>query len=71
MVATATQLCFNGNLGGPSRTARSPPVQDSARTDSTMHKKWRIFSHDAAKVALIERSAGVPPIVAQLLIQRA
>lgn len=35
-----------------------------------MHKKWRIFSHDSAKVALIERSAGVPPIVAQLLIQR-
>lgn len=31
---------------------------------------WRIFQHDAERIARMERSAGVPPIVAQLLVAR-
>lgn len=35
-----------------------------------MRKRWRIFQHDADRIARFERSAGVPPIVAQLLLAR-
>ncbi len=35
-----------------------------------MRKHWRIFHHDVDRIARMERSAGVPPIVAQLLIAR-
>src|SRR5436190_9671112 len=35
-----------------------------------MRKRWRIEPHDADRIALLERSAGVPPIVAQLLLCR-
>lgn len=31
---------------------------------------WRIFQHDSDRIARLERSAGVPPIVAQLLVAR-
>jgi single-stranded-DNA-specific exonuclease len=34
------------------------------------NKRWRIQPHDADRVARLERSAGVPPIVAQLLLAR-
>lgn len=35
-----------------------------------MRKRWRIEPHDADRIAQLERSAGVPPIVAQLLLCR-
>ena len=35
-----------------------------------MAKHWRIFGHDMSRIARLERSAGVPPIVAQLLLRR-
>ena len=35
-----------------------------------MRKRWRIEPHDADRIARLERSAGVPPIVAQLLLCR-
>ena len=35
-----------------------------------MGKRWRIHPHDADKIAFLERSAGVSPVVAQLLICR-
>jgi len=35
-----------------------------------MAKQWRLFPHDATRVAHLERQAGVPPIVAQLLLTR-
>ncbi|EAQ78089.1 single-stranded-DNA-specific exonuclease RecJ [Blastopirellula marina] len=35
-----------------------------------MEKRWRIFPHDAARIRQLEQSAGVPPVVAQLLISR-
>jgi single-stranded-DNA-specific exonuclease len=41
---------------------------------STLHgrsnKRWRICPHDAARVGRLEQLAGVPPIVAQLLLAR-
>ena len=35
-----------------------------------MPKRWRIASYDPARVAALGRAAGVPPVVAQLLIGR-
>ena len=35
-----------------------------------MGKRWRIFPHDAERVAQLEKIAGVPPLVAQLLVCR-
>ncbi len=35
-----------------------------------MAKHWRIFGHDVAQIAELERAANVPPIVAQLLLRR-
>jgi single-stranded-DNA-specific exonuclease len=35
-----------------------------------MAKRWRLPSHDAASIAQLERTAGVPPVVAQLLWNR-
>jgi single-stranded-DNA-specific exonuclease len=35
-----------------------------------MRKQWRIFRHDAERIARLEREARVPPIVAQLLLAR-
>jgi single-stranded-DNA-specific exonuclease len=35
-----------------------------------MQKRWRIATHDPARVAALGRAAGVPPVVAQLLIGR-
>jgi single-stranded-DNA-specific exonuclease len=35
-----------------------------------MAKHWRIFPHDQARIAALERAAGVPPVVAQLLVSR-
>lgn len=35
-----------------------------------MDKRWRIHPHDTALVSMLERSAGVSPVVAQLLICR-
>ena len=35
-----------------------------------MPKRWRIIRHDAERVAKLERSAGIPAVVAQLLIAR-
>jgi single-stranded-DNA-specific exonuclease len=35
-----------------------------------MHKKWRFHPHDAERISHLERAAGVPPIVAQLLLCR-
>ncbi len=35
-----------------------------------MRKRWRIEPHDADRISRLERSAGVPPIVAQLLLCR-
>jgi single-stranded-DNA-specific exonuclease len=35
-----------------------------------MPKRWRIASYDQARVAALERSAGIPSVVAQLLISR-
>ncbi len=35
-----------------------------------MAKRWRIHSHDPARIASLERAAGVPAVVAQLLICR-
>ncbi len=35
-----------------------------------MGKRWQIYPHDVARIARLERSAGIPPIVAQLLICR-
>lgn len=35
-----------------------------------MGKRWRIHPHDAARIAQLERSAGIPAVVAQLLICR-
>lgn len=41
---------------------------------TTLHgrsnKRWRICPHDAARVSRLEQLAGVPPIVAQLLLSR-
>jgi single-stranded-DNA-specific exonuclease len=34
------------------------------------NKRWRIHPHDADRVARLEKLAGVPPIVAQLLLSR-
>lgn len=35
-----------------------------------MAKHWRIFGHDLAHIAQLEKAASVPPIVAQLLLRR-
>ncbi|MEX0819915.1 MAG: single-stranded-DNA-specific exonuclease RecJ [Pirellulaceae bacterium] len=35
-----------------------------------MTKRWRIYPHDAGRIELLERQAGVSPIVAQLLLSR-
>ncbi len=35
-----------------------------------MPKRWRIATHDPARAAALGRAAGVPPVVAQLLIGR-
>lgn len=35
-----------------------------------MSKRWRIANHDANDVATLERAAGIPRVVAQLLISR-
>ena len=35
-----------------------------------MAKRWRIHSHDPQRVAQLERSAGIPAVVAQLLLAR-
>src|SRR6184192_2404861 len=35
-----------------------------------MRKRWRIEPHDADRISRLERSAGVPPILAQLLLCR-
>lgn len=35
-----------------------------------MEKRWRIFPHDAARIRQLEQAAGVPPVVAQLLLSR-
>ncbi len=35
-----------------------------------MAKRWRIHSHDADRIACLERAAGVPPLIAQLLLCR-
>ena len=42
------------------------PVTLHGRTN----KRWRFQPHDADRIAQLERAAGVPPIVAQLLIGR-
>lgn len=35
-----------------------------------MRKSWRILPHDSSRVESLMRSAGVPPVVAQLLVSR-
>ncbi|MGD9724456.1 MAG: single-stranded-DNA-specific exonuclease RecJ [Pirellulales bacterium] len=35
-----------------------------------MNKRWRIYPHDAARIVALERAAGVPAVVAQLLVCR-
>jgi single-stranded-DNA-specific exonuclease len=35
-----------------------------------MPKRWRIHAHDPARIAVLEREAGVPSVVAQLLLCR-
>jgi single-stranded-DNA-specific exonuclease len=35
-----------------------------------MQKRWRIEPHDAPRIAALERTAGVPPVLAQLLLAR-
>lgn len=35
-----------------------------------MHKRWRIATYDPARVAALERAAGIPAVVAQLLLGR-
>jgi single-stranded-DNA-specific exonuclease len=35
-----------------------------------MEKRWQFPSHDAAHIAALEKTAGVPPILAQLLVAR-
>jgi single-stranded-DNA-specific exonuclease len=35
-----------------------------------MPKRWRIATYDPARVAALERAAGIPPVVAQLLLCR-
>ncbi len=35
-----------------------------------MAKHWRIYPHDAARIAALEHAAGVPAVVAQLLVCR-
>src|SRR6186713_2868060 len=35
-----------------------------------MPKRWRIASHDPSRVAALGRAAGIPSVVAQLLIGR-
>lgn len=35
-----------------------------------MPKRWRIHPHDADRIRVLERAAGVPPILAQLLLCR-
>jgi single-stranded-DNA-specific exonuclease len=35
-----------------------------------MRKSWRVLPHDSSRVESLMRSAGVPPVVAQLLVSR-
>lgn len=35
-----------------------------------LHKQWKFHPHDAERISQLERAAGVPPIVAQLLLCR-
>ena len=35
-----------------------------------MPKHWRIYPHDSERVAVLARSAGVSPVVAQVLLAR-
>jgi single-stranded-DNA-specific exonuclease len=35
-----------------------------------MDKRWRIQPHDSGQIGLLERQAGVSPVVAQLLVSR-
>ncbi len=35
-----------------------------------MSKRWRIHPHDPARIAALERAAGIPAVVAQLLVCR-
>ncbi len=46
------------------------PPYGIIRVKDDMGKRWRIHPHDADKIAFLERSAGVSPVVAQLLICR-
>lgn len=35
-----------------------------------MKRKWRVVPHDSSRVAQLTRTAGLPPVVAQLLVSR-
>ena len=35
-----------------------------------MAKRWRLATHDPVRIASLEKAAGVPPVVAQLLVAR-
>ena len=35
-----------------------------------MGKRWRFHPHDAQRISHLEKAAGIPPVVAQLLICR-
>src|SRR4051795_4906314 len=49
------------------------PIRQSSFGNSSfgkMPKRWRIASHDPARVAALQNAAGIPSVVAQLLIGR-
>ncbi len=44
------------------------PREQTSKDD--MAKQWRILPHDPARITALERAAGVPAVVAQLLLSR-
>lgn len=43
---------------------------NSAVKEDFMHKRWRIRNHDPQRIDALQRAAGIPAVVAQLLVAR-
>ena len=48
-----------------------PPATNAANSRlSHTAKRWRVYPHDPGKIRALEQAAGIPPVVAQLLVAR-
>src|SRR4051794_22282244 len=56
---------------GPGANRTDPEARGSGRRRrSKITARWRLRPHDPTRIADLSRSAGVPPLVAQLLLNR-